>query len=147
MKDLKTASSDALSWSDVGPSPYGAEYQPVMALASNHIHFLDVPKVPPGSADIFVIHCEFSTYNTHQVYLFNSSVVSFFQPEPQAYPITGGGTIPATHGQATSLFQTSDVSAMQISHSTALTYVVQVQQEFAFIPDDGSNTYIVNVMV
>ena len=36
--------------------------------------------------------------------------------------------MPATHGQATSFFQDSGV-----------------QQEFAFIPDDGSTTYVINV--
>lgn len=39
-----------------------------------------------------------------------------------------GSAFPATHGQATSFFQTSDV-----------------QQEFAFIPDNGSKTYVINV--
>lgn len=58
MGQMTTANSTALSWVDVGQSPYGADYQPVMALAQNHIHFLDVPNVPAGSADIFVIHCE-----------------------------------------------------------------------------------------
>lgn len=58
MKDLKASSGSALSWTDVGQSPYGSTYQPVMALANNHIHFLDVPNVAAGSADIFVIHCE-----------------------------------------------------------------------------------------
>lgn len=55
-------------------------------------------------------------------------LVSFFQPDPQAYPISGGGTFPATHGQTASFFQESGV-----------------QQEFAFIPDDGSATYVINV--
>jgi hypothetical protein len=109
MKDLKASSGSAISWTDVGPSPYGSNYQPVMALAQNHIHFLDVPNVPAGSADIFVIH------------------FSYFQPASQAYPLPSGN-MPATHGQATSFFQASDV-----------------QQEFAFIPDDGSATYVVNV--
>ena len=59
MKDFKASSGSAISWTDVGASPYGSSYQPVMALANNHIHFLDVPNVPAGSADIFVIHCEF----------------------------------------------------------------------------------------
>jgi len=109
MKDLKASSGSAISWTDVNTSPYGSSYQPVMALAQNHIHFLNVPDVPAGSADIFVIH------------------YSYFQPTSQAYPLPSG-TMPATHGQATSFFQKSDV-----------------QQEFAFIPDDGSATYVVNV--
>jgi hypothetical protein len=58
MQSLKAAQSDAIAWTDVGPTPYESNYNPVMALANNHIHFLDVPNVPAGSADIFVIHCE-----------------------------------------------------------------------------------------
>lgn len=56
------------------------------------------------------------------------TAVSYFQPEPQAYPLPNGGTFPATHGQTASFFQESGV-----------------QQEFAFIPDDGSQTYVINV--
>ncbi|CDO70625.1 hypothetical protein BN946_scf184748.g23 [Trametes cinnabarina] len=82
MGELKTANSSALAWQDIEKSPYPDSYQPVMALAQNHIHFLDVPDVPAGSADIFT--------------------ASFFQSEG-------------------------------------------VQQEFAFIPDDGSMTYVINV--
>ncbi|KAH9852563.1 hypothetical protein C2E23DRAFT_826139 [Lenzites betulinus] len=110
MGSLKTANASAVAWQDVEQSPFGADYDPVMALAQNHVHFLDVPNVPAGSADIFVIH------------------FSFFQPQPQAYPLDDGKTIPATHGQTASFFQSEGV-----------------QQEFAFIPDDGSLTYVVNV--
>jgi hypothetical protein len=111
MGELKAANSSALSWVDVEKAGFNTDnYQPVLALAQNHIHFLNVPGVPAGDADIFVIH------------------FSYFQPEPQAYPLADGSTFPATHGQATSFFQTSGV-----------------QQEFAFIPDDGSATYVINV--
>jgi hypothetical protein len=111
MGQLKSANSSALQWVDVEKAGFNTNnYQPVMALAQNHIHFLNVPGVPAGSADIFVIH------------------FSFFQPEPQAYPLPDGGAFPATHGQATSFFQANGV-----------------QQEFAFIPDDGSATYVINV--
>ncbi|KAJ6584301.1 hypothetical protein B0H10DRAFT_1832920 [Mycena sp. CBHHK59/15] len=48
---------------------------------------------------------------------------SFWQPGAQQY-----GSFPDSHGQATSFFLDSGV-----------------QTEIAFIPDDGSNTYIVNV--
>ncbi|KAF5343897.1 hypothetical protein D9758_012113 [Tetrapyrgos nigripes] len=102
-----SAKSDAIAWTDVQKAPYPDGYQPVMALAQNHIHFLNVPDTPAGSADIFVIH------------------FSFFQPDPQSY-----GNFPATHGQTTSIF---------------LSEAQQVQQEFAFIPDDGSATFIINV--
>jgi hypothetical protein len=57
MGSLKAAQSSAIAWTDVGATPYGGNYNPVMALAQNHIYFLDVPNVPAGSADIFVIHC------------------------------------------------------------------------------------------
>lgn len=58
MSSLKAATGSSLSWADVGkPSFTTTNYQPVMALAQNHIHFLDVPGVPAGSAQIFVIHC------------------------------------------------------------------------------------------
>ncbi|KAI6006930.1 hypothetical protein EDD15DRAFT_2115260, partial [Pisolithus albus] len=110
MGSLTTANSTALSWVDSETAPYPSNYQPVMALAQNHIHFLDVPGVPAGSADIFVIH------------------YSYFQPEAQAYPLPNGSAFPATYGQATSFFQPSDV-----------------QQEFAFIPQDSSAVYVINV--
>ncbi|KZT22774.1 hypothetical protein NEOLEDRAFT_1157628 [Neolentinus lepideus HHB14362 ss-1] len=108
MGSLTAANSSGLTWNDVGKPSFSTDnYKPVMALAQNHIHFLDVPNVPAGSAQIFVIH------------------FSYFQPDAQAY---SGATFPAAHGQATSFFQESGV-----------------QQEFAFIPDDGSATYVINV--
>ena len=58
MGSLTSANSSALSWVDVEQAPYPSGYQPVMALAQNHIHFLDVPGTPAGDADIFVIHCK-----------------------------------------------------------------------------------------
>ncbi|KAF9493735.1 hypothetical protein BDN71DRAFT_1567672 [Pleurotus eryngii] len=103
---LKQANSTAIDWLDNKAVQFPTDgYQPVMALAQNHIHFLDVPGSPPGSANIFVIH------------------FSFFQPEPQSY-----GNFPATHGRAFDIFKNEGV-----------------QTEFAFIPDDGSATYIINV--
>lgn len=107
-------STSGLAWTDVGkPSFDTTNYQPVMALAQNHIHFLDVPGLSPGQADIFVIH------------------FSFFQPDAQAYPTNGSGAaFPQTHGQAVSLFQPAGAG---------------VQQEFVFIPDDASATYVINV--
>jgi hypothetical protein len=106
MKLLKAADPSSLSWNDVQDSGFNApSYQPVMALAQNHVHFLGLPGLPDGSAKIFVIH------------------FSFMQPDPQSY-----GSFPNTHGQATSFFKDTGV-----------------QQEFAFIPDDGSATYVINV--
>jgi hypothetical protein len=55
---LKAANSSALQWVDVEKAPYSSDYEPVMALAQNHVFFLNVPGVPAGSADIYVIHCE-----------------------------------------------------------------------------------------
>jgi len=111
MGEMTTANSSALSWVDVEKSPYPSTYtSPVMALAQNHIHFLDIPSVPAGDAEIFVIH------------------YSYFQPTPQSYPLPNGSAFPATHGQTASFFQSAGV-----------------QQEFAFIPDDGSATYVINV--
>ncbi|KAF8480134.1 hypothetical protein DFH94DRAFT_740521 [Russula ochroleuca] len=106
---LKAANSSALQWVDVEKAPYSSDYEPVMALAQNHVFFLNVPGVPAGSADIYVIH-----YN-------------YFQPEAQAFP-TSNGVIPATHGQTASFFQNQGV-----------------QEAFAFIPDDCSATYVLNV--
>ncbi|PFH53397.1 hypothetical protein AMATHDRAFT_55341 [Amanita thiersii Skay4041] len=105
MEQLKAASPTTKAWNDVQKANLGDNYDPVMALAQNHVHFLNVPGLPDGSAKIFVIH------------------FSYMQPEPQSY-----GKFPNTHGQATSFFQESGV-----------------QQEFAFIPDDGSATYVINV--
>jgi hypothetical protein len=58
MNAMTAATSSAISWVDVGRAPYPSGYNPVMALAQNHIYFFNVPGVPAGSADIFVIHCE-----------------------------------------------------------------------------------------
>ncbi|KAJ3774205.1 hypothetical protein FB446DRAFT_729807 [Lentinula raphanica] len=103
------AQSSAIAWTDVEKAGFDTtNYQPVMALANNHIHFLDVPGVAAGSADIFVIH------------------FSYFQPESQSY-----GNFPAQHGQTTSIFEPANDG---------------VQLAFAYIPDDGSATYIIDVV-
>ncbi|KAG7446754.1 uncharacterized protein BT62DRAFT_1005135 [Guyanagaster necrorhizus] len=108
MGSLTAANSTSLSWNDIeAPSFTTTGYNPVMALAQNHIHFLDVPGNAAGTANIFVIH------------------YSYFQPEVQSY---GNNSFPASHGQATSFFMDSGV-----------------QEDFAFIPDDGSATYVVSV--
>ena len=57
---LTSANATALPWNDVQKTPYGDSYQPVMALAQNHIHFIDVPGTPAGDANIFVIHCAYN---------------------------------------------------------------------------------------
>jgi len=115
VSSVKTvATSSALSWQDVGTPKFDStNYNPVMALAENHIHFLDVPGLSAGQADIFVIH------------------FSFFQPAAQPYPASDGTNFPLEHGQTASFFMATQN---------------QVQQEFAFIPDDGSATYVINVV-
>jgi hypothetical protein len=58
MGSLTAANATALSWVNVEKPPFDTDnYSPVMAVAQNHVHFLDVPGVPAGSAIIFVIHC------------------------------------------------------------------------------------------
>ena len=108
MQAETSANSTALPWNDAGSSAtWGdlASYNPVMALAQNHIHFINIPGASSGTADIFVIH------------------FSYFQPQTQSF-----GSFPETDGQTASFFQTSGV-----------------QQEFAYIPSDGSATYVINV--
>ncbi|KAJ3721417.1 hypothetical protein DFJ43DRAFT_684085 [Lentinula guzmanii] len=103
------AQSSTIAWTDVEKAGFDTtNYQPVMALANNHVHFLNVPGVAAGSADIFVIH------------------FSWFQPDPQSY-----GNFPAQHGQTTSIFEPANDG---------------VQLAFAYIPDDGSATYVIDVV-
>jgi hypothetical protein len=63
MKTYNAATSTPLPWVDVQRAPFNATYSPVMALAQNHIHFLNVPGNPIGSASIFVIHCSLTSSN------------------------------------------------------------------------------------
>ena len=55
---LKAANSTSLQWVDVGKAPYPTGYQPVMALAQNHVFFFNVPGTTTGSVNIYVIHCK-----------------------------------------------------------------------------------------
>jgi len=106
MELLKAANSTTKEWTEVEQVDWDTtNYQPTMALAQNHVHFLGVPGVPDGSAKIFVIH------------------FAFMQPDPQRY-----GDFPNTHGQTASLFKD-----------------MGVQTKFAFIPDDATATYIIDV--
>jgi hypothetical protein len=115
---LKAATGTAIPWNSVQqpdlsadtsgtitPGANTAGYQPVLALAQNHVQFLNVPGLPAGSCKIFVIH------------------FSYMQPAPQPF-----GNFPTTYGKTASFFQDTGV-----------------QQEFAFVPSDGSATYVVNV--
>lgn len=60
--NLTTAALPAtIPWTDVEKAGFDTtNYSPVMALANNHVHFINVPGVAAGSADIFVIHCEWT---------------------------------------------------------------------------------------
>jgi hypothetical protein len=58
MGALTAANSSALTWNDVEKSFLPTGYDPVMAIAQNHIHFLNVPNNSAGQASIYVIHCE-----------------------------------------------------------------------------------------
>lgn len=58
MGELATANSSAIAWQDGGKAEINTDnYDPVMAIAQNHIFFFGVPGVTPGNAPIFVIHC------------------------------------------------------------------------------------------
>ena len=122
---LKKANSTALAWIDVqspdlDTTPNAAPdvakvpgrntqgYEPTLALARNHVHFLGVPGLKDGSDKIFIIH------------------YSYMQPAPQSY----SPAFPNTHGKTASFFLSSTISAPQ--------------KEYAFIPDDGSSTYVIN---
>ncbi|KAJ7815030.1 hypothetical protein B0H14DRAFT_2848845 [Mycena olivaceomarginata] len=107
MKELVTAGSSPIVWQDGGAAEINtSNYDPVMAIAQNHIFFFGVPGVTPGNAPIFVIH------------------FGFWQEGSQSF----SSDFPDTHGQTTSFFLDSGV-----------------QEEIAFVPDDGSHTYIINV--
>jgi hypothetical protein len=58
MGELKAANSSPLEWVDVEKAPLPSDYEPVMALAQNHVFFLNVAGVSAGSAVIYVIHCK-----------------------------------------------------------------------------------------
>jgi hypothetical protein len=106
---LKAANSTALAWTDVEKAPYSSDYVPVMALAQNHIFFLDVPGVPAGSAAIYVIHCKTRLRPvTTPLILSVHTSDNYFQPGAQAFPASNGA-IPATHGRTASFFQDAGV--------------------------------------
>lgn len=124
MGNLKAANSTAVGWNLVQKPALPDGYNPVMALAQNHIHFLNVGNDGPGKARIFVIHCKCLLRMKDQVLMYKLD--AYLQPDAQDYP--GDKTFPALHGQATSFFMDTGV-----------------QQEFAFFPEDFSATYVINV--
>ncbi|QRW23358.1 hypothetical protein RhiXN_08394 [Rhizoctonia solani] len=94
MLERKAATPDPVAWGVTNPPNFDASnYKPVMALAQNHIHFLDTEG--EGLARIFVIH------------------FAYWQPEIQYYaPGNGAGTFPKKHGQVASFF-TGDTQAQK----------------------------------
>ena len=125
MAELKAARSSALKWEFVGDLGFPDNYNPTMALAQNHIHFLNVGNDGAGNARIFVIHCKPSSPRWGIGFSL-THLVSYLQPDLQDYP--GEKTFPAAHGQTASFFKQTGP-----------------QQEFAYIPDDFSGTYVINV--
>jgi hypothetical protein len=116
MGALTQANGSTLGWEYVDAPAFaqnGAYPSPVMALAQNHIHFLNVGQA--AEVAIFVIH------------------YAFMQPNLQTFaPLENGGQgFPSVHGETASIFKGFS----------------EVQQQFAFIPDDGSATYIFDAIV
>ena len=73
MAELKVAQSGPIEWNIVQELAFPKDYNPVMALAQNHIHFLDVGSDGPGEARIFVIHCKFFSPKWEMVFSCTSS--------------------------------------------------------------------------
>ena len=74
---------DELKWKEVGEPPFETDnYEPTIGLASNHLHFIDVPNAKNGEANLFVIH------------------YAYFQPDIQNY-----GDWEQEHGQTASVFK------------------------------------------
>lgn len=141
----------SLPWVDVGqPSFTVTNYQPVMALAQNHIQFMNVPGSTAGDAYIFVIHCMYQTITEglaayelryrSLVLPTHSSGLPFIKRRSELPRLTwaSNGLLPINGGKS---------SSMSIRDNPENYLSMQVQQEFAFIPDDGSATYVVNVEV
>ena len=73
MSSLKAAQEEPLAWNLVQDLSFPSNYNPVMALAQNHIHFLDVGSDGPGEARIFVIHCKLPPMKWQTSFLRTSS--------------------------------------------------------------------------
>ena len=113
MAQLNAADNTTRGWDSLGDVPFMSTInytQPVLALAQNHIHFLNIGQ--PGQADIFVIH------------------FAYFQPEVQSYPgINGGSSFPSTHGQTASIFKGYDAVQTKFAFwpdDKSSTYVIDV---------------------
>ena len=114
MAQLSAAdSSTTRGWEAVGNPPFMSTTnytKPVLALAQNHIHFLNIGQ--PAQADIFVIH------------------FSYFQPEVQSYPGPNGASgFPSTPGQTASIFKGYDSVQTKFAfwpEDKSSTYVIDV---------------------
>lgn len=146
MGSLKAANSTPLAWVDVEKTPFSSGYQPVMALAQNHIHFLDVPGTAVGDVNIFVIHCKsmlkdsFWTLTRSCCQTITSSLIRNHSQHPRALslqPMARPHLSFWTPGYAPNY---SHCSIINKFHPTN-----QVQEAFAFIPSDGSATYVLSV--
>ncbi|KAF7761478.1 hypothetical protein Agabi119p4_9470 [Agaricus bisporus var. burnettii] len=106
MELLKAANNTPKAWNDVQKVDWDtSSYQPTVALGQNHIFFLGVPGVNPGSTRIFVIH------------------FSYLQPEPQAF-----GDIPNMHGKTASIFKDEGVQTqfIYVPDDGSATYLLDV---------------------
>jgi hypothetical protein len=106
MELLKAANSTSKQWNDVQKVDWDtSSYQPTMALAQNHIHFIGVPGVNQGSVRIFVIHCVFPCVCCLWPHGLIALLVSFLQPDPQPF-----GNFPNMPGKTASIFKDQGVS-------------------------------------
>jgi hypothetical protein len=106
MELLKSAESSPKQWNDVQKVDWDtSNYQPTMALAQNHVHFIGVPGVNQGSVKIFVIH------------------FSYLQPEPQPF-----GNFPNMPGKTASIFKDQGVQTqfVYVPNDGSATYVLDV---------------------
>ena len=82
MGSMTSANSTAISWNAIEKPPYPDNYDPVMALAQNHIHFLNIPGDSPGTARIFIIHCKLHFQSERSNSYINQSLTSNPIPSP-----------------------------------------------------------------
>ncbi|KAJ9094316.1 hypothetical protein QFC19_008001 [Naganishia cerealis] len=117
----KTASSSAAAWEAVSSTSFQQGGQGVvMAEASNHINFFNVPNNPAGSTSMFVIH------------------YSYFQPDAVTYKTVNNAAanFPTQHGKAIPVPAGDNSVNIPSPHCYANDVMV-------FVPDDFSNSYVV----
>ncbi|RFU81979.1 hypothetical protein TARUN_209 [Trichoderma arundinaceum] len=114
MDELVTATSTPVFWErTTDPNFDVSHYSPVMGLAKNHIHFIDVDQTP-GLARIFVIH------------------YAYWQPEIQPYAAANNkGTFPQTYGHIFSVPNNENVDQKEFAffpQDSRATYVINVDR-------------------